>query len=48
MRGNLQKTIRPTMTRKGRKPAASGKKRTVYVGAKVTPAQKEHFDRLAR
>ncbi len=36
------------MTRKGRKPAVPGKKRTVYVGAKVTPAQKEHIDRLAR
>ncbi len=36
------------MARKGRKPAAPGKKRTVYVGAKVTPAQKEHIDRLAR
>ncbi len=47
MRGNLQKTIRPTMTRKGRKLSVSGKKRTGYVGAKVTPAQKEHFDRLA-
>ncbi len=35
------------MAKKGRKPVAPEKKRTVYIGAKVTLAQKEHIDRLA-